>query len=103
MLELISITIFIWLGFSKFKFPFNICIGILLPAAFIFLWSAYISPGSPSRSGHFIRFIIELTIFISAFFLLSLKLSLNLGISYLIFAIANNILTHWGDIWFDKQ
>ena len=89
LVEVTSFFILVIVGFFKFKFPFNIVIGIILP-----ILLAIIAPNSPNRLTNNYRLILELFIFVIVFIVLRLGGYSNLAFIYLAISVINSLINY---------
>ena len=94
LVEVTSFFILVIVGFYKFKFPFNIVIGIILPILLAIIWGIFIAPNSPNRLTNNYRLILELFIFVIVFIVLRLGGYSNLAFIYLAISVINSLINY---------
>lgn len=97
LIEILTVTLVITIGLTKYSIPLNILIGIILPIIFILLWATFIAPNSPRRGSIFLQIFIELMVFSTCTYLLMFKISIMAGSVYLSVTFLNTIIIHLGN------
>lgn len=94
LIEVTSFFTLVIVGFLKFKFPFNIAVGAILPILLAIIWGIFVAPNSPNRLTDNYRLILELVIFIVVFIVLRLGGYSNLSFIYLAISVINALINY---------
>jgi len=97
LVEMITLITVAFVGFTKYKLPLNLLMGILVPIAIYVIWSIYMAPLSPNRVGLLLRIMIEIIIFGLCDYMILTKMSVRVGIVYGVVVGLNAIMAHIGD------
>lgn len=98
LIEIMTMLLLIFIGLTKFKMPFNILIGVVVPFLVFLIWSSYIAPASPNKVIFLYRVFIEIIIFSSTSLLIFAKLPLKYFIIYVVIVAINTFLVHRGEL-----
>lgn len=110
VLEVFSIFIFGYFGYSQFNNPWHVIAAIMLPAIAMGMWGVFNVPNDPSRGNHvvvkvpgWVRFMIEMFVFLGAGYCLFELGETTLSASFFILVFFQYITTYKRVIWLLKQ
>ncbi|TWP23579.1 DUF2568 domain-containing protein [Apibacter muscae] len=76
--------------FSKYNFPVNFVVGIVLPLFVISIWMLFIAPKSLFEINKILCLTIEVILFSIVSYFIYNKISSNFGVIYFIFILLNS-------------
>lgn len=103
LIEMITLIALAFVGFTKYKLPLNLLMGILVPIVIYVIWSICMAPLSPNRVGLLLRVTIEIIIFGLCSYMIITKISLRVGTVYGVIVALNAIMAHIGDGIYDSS